>query len=186
VTFQEGALFRNDKASQLSTRLGATSVLKLFDSDPPANCAASDGANVLVSISLQNPSFTTTGAVATLAGTPSATASATGYARTFRIYDSAGTPNCQLQGLCSEAWAQSTAYALHQQVHNTNGVYQCTTAGTSNSSGTGPSGTGTGITDGSAVWKYMGAKDLTLATTNIASGGTVTISTPITYTAGNG
>lgn len=53
-------------------------------------------------------------------------------------------------------WAISTAYTVGNKVVNPNNgnVYTCTTAGTSASSGTGPSGTGTGITDNGAVWSY--------------------------------
>jgi len=54
------------------------------------------------------------------------------------------------------AWANSRAYVVGDRVTNNNSLYQCTTAGTSASTGTGPSGTGTGITDGTTcVWKYL-------------------------------
>jgi hypothetical protein len=52
-------------------------------------------------------------------------------------------------------WATSTAYALNAQVSAGGNVYKCTTAGTSASTGNGPTGTGTGITDGTAVWAYV-------------------------------
>lgn len=52
------------------------------------------------------------------------------------------------------AWASSTAYTLGTQRANGGNVYQVTTAGTSASSG-GPSGTGSGITDGTVVWSYV-------------------------------
>ncbi len=53
------------------------------------------------------------------------------------------------------AWAASTAYVAANQVSNGGNVYECTLAGTSASSG-GPSGYGTGIVDGTAVWAYIG------------------------------
>lgn len=58
---------------------------------------------------------------------------------------------------CTTAWAPSTAYTKGQW--RTNGsapvkVYACTTAGTSAGSG-GPTTTGSGITDGTAVWDYV-------------------------------
>ncbi len=53
------------------------------------------------------------------------------------------------------AWAGSTAYSLGDRVTNGPKVYQCVTAGTSAASG-GPSGTGTGIVDNTAVWDYLG------------------------------
>lgn len=78
--------------------------------------------------------------------------------------------------LIDPLWARSTAYAKGDVVvgdPSTGGTYplvyqagqtgtpqrayRCTTAGTSAASGAGPTGTGTGITDGSAVWEYAGA-----------------------------
>lgn len=55
------------------------------------------------------------------------------------------------------AWAASTAYAVGALALNDSGKsYICTTAGTSASSG-GPTGTGTGIADGTAVWSFQAA-----------------------------
>jgi hypothetical protein len=53
------------------------------------------------------------------------------------------------------AWVKSTVQALGDQVRANLAVYQCITAGTTASSGTGPSGTTADITDGSAHWKYL-------------------------------
>jgi hypothetical protein len=51
-------------------------------------------------------------------------------------------------------WAPSTAYAVGDVAQNDSGkVYECTTAGTSATSG-GPTGTGAEISDGTAVWEY--------------------------------
>jgi hypothetical protein len=65
--------------------------------------------------------------------------------------------NClltQLNGADVAAWLASHAYTLNTFVSNGGNVYKCTTAGTSASSG-GPSGTGSGITDNTAVWAYQ-------------------------------
>lgn len=51
-------------------------------------------------------------------------------------------------------WAVSTAYSLNTFAYANGNVYQCTQAGTSAASGSGPSGTGTGISDGTAKWSY--------------------------------
>jgi hypothetical protein len=56
------------------------------------------------------------------------------------------------------AWTITTAYAVGDHVTNdTSPVknYICTTAGTSAGAG-GPTGTGSGITDGTVVWDYVG------------------------------
>ncbi|MDO8357280.1 MAG: right-handed parallel beta-helix repeat-containing protein [Nitrospirota bacterium] len=50
-------------------------------------------------------------------------------------------------------WSASTAYVLEDRRYNGVNIYVCTTAGISAASG-GPTGTGTGITDGSVVWDY--------------------------------
>lgn len=52
------------------------------------------------------------------------------------------------------SWVVSHAYTLGTQVTNGVNVYVVTTAGTSASSGGGPTGTGTGIVDGTVVWGY--------------------------------
>lgn len=60
-------------------------------------------------------------------------------------------------GAVTQTWAQSTAYVKGAICRtSTNAVYSCTTAGTSDSSGTGPSGTGYAITDGTVTWDYQG------------------------------
>jgi hypothetical protein len=58
-------------------------------------------------------------------------------------------------GLVPE-WSASTAYDVGAEVYNAGLVYTCTSAGTSAASG-GPTGLGTGIVDGSAVWSFTGA-----------------------------
>jgi hypothetical protein len=55
---------------------------------------------------------------------------------------------------CTAAWAISTAYTVGNWRHNGGNVYACVTAGTSAGAG-GPTGTGTGIADGTAVWDYV-------------------------------
>lgn len=52
------------------------------------------------------------------------------------------------------AWAVSTPVALNELRIANGNLYQATTAGTTASSGTGPTGTGTGISDGTAIWAY--------------------------------
>lgn len=57
----------------------------------------------------------------------------------------------------SAAWAQSTAYVLNQWVTANGNLYECTTAGTSLGSGTGPSGTGPTVSDNTVTWTYASA-----------------------------
>lgn len=76
-------------------------------------------------------------------------------ARAGSTYVDTDTP---LRGTASgTAWAPSTAYSLNAvRINDSGKAYVCTTAGTSAGSG-GPTGTGTGITDGTAVWSWVPA-----------------------------
>lgn len=58
-----------------------------------------------------------------------------------------------LNSTAAPAWAGSTAYTVGTFRTNGANQYKCVTAGTSASSG-GPTGTGSAITDGTAVWDY--------------------------------
>jgi hypothetical protein len=55
-------------------------------------------------------------------------------------------------------WGKAKAYTTYVRVVNgsSSSVYECVTSGTSAASGTGPSGTGSAIADGTVVWKYLG------------------------------
>jgi hypothetical protein len=52
-------------------------------------------------------------------------------------------------------WVQSFNYLVGDQVVNGSDIYICTQDGLSSSSGSGPSGTGTAITDGTVLWDYV-------------------------------
>jgi len=60
----------------------------------------------------------------------------------------------QVLPVVTAPWVGSTAYSLGQKIVNGGNAYYCTSTGTSAASG-GPSGTGTGIVDGTCVWKYI-------------------------------
>lgn len=52
-------------------------------------------------------------------------------------------------------WAQNTSYATGALVDTAGNVYQATTGGTSANSGSGPTGTGSAITDGTVTWAFQ-------------------------------
>lgn len=56
----------------------------------------------------------------------------------------------------SSIWTKSTGYALRDCVRANGNVYICIQEGASAASGTGPSGTGTSISDNLAKWRYLG------------------------------
>jgi hypothetical protein len=81
------------------------------------------------------------------------------------------------------AWVASVSVIIGE--HRTNGgnLYRCTTAGTTASSG-GPTGTGSSVTDGTAVWAYVQVgSDMAIDNTSIAINQQVTI-TSFNLTAG--
>ena len=56
-------------------------------------------------------------------------------------------------------WATATAYAVGDEVNANSNVYTCVTAGTSDNSGNGPSGTSTNITDNTVKWDYVSQRE---------------------------
>ncbi|MDA8049423.1 MAG: hypothetical protein M0002_05375 [Rhodospirillales bacterium] len=69
------------------------------------------------------------------------------------------------------AWQPATAVMAGQFVINNGNAYYCQTAGTTAASG-GPSGTGTNIVDGTAVWTFYnaGSTDIVISTTSLNTG----------------
>src|ERR1700719_4070279 len=98
MTFQYSVTVQNAKLDQIETTIGASPVLKIFSGAEPANCAAADPSGLLVTITLPaNWMNNASGGSKTLLGTWSNTASGTGTAASWRIYDS-GVTTCHLQG----------------------------------------------------------------------------------------
>lgn len=98
--------------------------------------------------------------VLTLAGFPRAdsSADATGKATVARIRTSANVDvitalTVGLNATVAPAWVATTAVALNVFRSNGANIYKCVTAGTTAGAG-GPTGTGTAISDGTAVWDY--------------------------------
>lgn len=57
--------------------------------------------------------------------------------------------------VAAQAWAALTAVSIGQRRTRASNVYECIVSGTTG--GTGPSGTGSTIVDGSVTWKWIGA-----------------------------
>lgn len=140
-------------------------------------------ASILAEITLNDPSGTVSGAVLTLSGFPKSDTSAnnTGKALNARVRDSAA--NDRITGLdvglnstVAPSWAASTSYTAGVYRANGANIYKCMTGGTSASSG-GPTGTGSGITDGTVTWDWYckANADIQLDSLEVSSGQTVTI-----------
>ena len=159
---------------------GGTPIINIYDGTPPAdeNTALSSN-NILAQFTAADWSAAASGAKPLAATLTDASADNSGLARFYRIMTGtqggSSTTGAE-QGLVGQNWAASTAYLLNQHVINDSSkVYKCTTAGTSAGSG-GPTGTaGSGITDGSAVWGYVGTADMTIDNGNINAGQQVQI-----------
>lgn len=161
---------------------GGTPIINIYDGTPPAdeNTALSSN-NILAQFTAADWSAAASGAKPLAATLTDASANNSGLARFYRIMTGtqggSSTTGAE-QGLVGQNWAASTAYLLNQHVINDSSkVYKCTTAGTSAGSG-GPTGTaGSGITDGSAVWGYVGTADMVIDNGNINAGQQVQITT---------
>lgn len=141
-------------------------------------------ATVLADIVLNDPCASgASGGVLTFSGFPKSdtNANATGKALSARIRDNNGGDvvtglDVGLNSTAAPAWAASTAYTAG--VYRTNGAnqYKCITGGTSASSG-GPTGTGTGITDGTVTWDWYAKAnaDLQLDSLELTAGQTFTV-----------
>jgi hypothetical protein len=183
LTYNGQTLSAGTGAGGNVTGTAAQPKFRIHTGTMPANCAAARTGTTLVDITC--PADLMSAAASgdkALNGTWQAAAAAAGLGGYYSILDNAGT-TCHEQGLVSQPHAVSTAYLLNQQVHNAGNVYRCTTAGTSGASSP-PTGTGSGIADGTAVWAYVGPLDVALDNSNIGSGQTVTI-TSKTLTAPN-
>lgn len=171
---------RNATLDAWETAVGMSPKVRIYAGTPPADESASlGGAVLLAEYELASDwASAASGGTKSLSGLPVATtglaAAGAGMLPTFyRFYAADGT-TCHEQGLVARAWMGSTAYSVGHQVCIGQAIYRCTTAGTSASSG-GPSGTGSGITDGTAVWEYAGSAPLVIDAASISEGQTVRI-----------
>jgi hypothetical protein len=102
MALQQSVTVRNARLDSIETTVGTAPILKIFSGAVPANCAAADPAGALVSMTLPSDwmSNAASGSKAK-SGTWSATASGSGTAASWRLYDSTGT-TCHLQGTCGQ------------------------------------------------------------------------------------
>jgi len=97
MTYQYGTAAANAKLNALVAALGASATLSIFSGAEPANCQSPDPSGLLVTLTLPAVPFAPASAgVLTLSGIWSGSASASGTAASFRVYDS--TAVCQIQG----------------------------------------------------------------------------------------
>jgi hypothetical protein len=172
---------RNRAADAVVARANNGS-LRIYTGTPPVDAnAALSGNTLLATLPMAATAFgAATNGVATANALTGAIAAATGRPTFARIIES-DTTTTVVQIRCALAWLASTAYAVGDRVSNGANTYVATTAGTSAASG-GPTGTGTGITDGTAVWSFEGINEAVVTGANqIIAAANVSVSS-VTYT----
>jgi hypothetical protein len=101
VSLQYSTTLRNTQLNQVQSTVSSGGLFRLYTGSVPANCAASATGTKLVEIDLPNTFMNSASSgSATLAGTWSASAVASGTAGYFRIYDASG--NCYAQGVVTQ------------------------------------------------------------------------------------
>jgi hypothetical protein len=188
-TYREGVALRNALANAYESTIGTSPVLRIRSGTMAATPEDTPGGVILVKMTLPSDWLNNaSNGVKTKLGTWQATglpAAGGGTVPThFEIMDAAESV-CHAHGTVSTggrfAWTPSTAVVLNQRFVNNGQLYQVTTAGTTASAG-GPTGTGSSITDGTAVWQWVSAVGvLTLVPASISNGQVVQIDS-FTYT----
>lgn len=98
MSLQMSTTLRNSRCDSIESTIGTAPLLKIYSGSVSANCAASAPSGLLATLTLPSDwlAAASSGAKAK-SGTWSGTASGTGTAASWRIYDS-GDTTCHLQG----------------------------------------------------------------------------------------
>ena len=142
--------------------------LKIYSASRPASVEDAVSGTLLVTCALAATAFAASSwvsadnkveAAASFSGAPFAPA-VTGDAVWARLEDSSG--NALMDYDVGALWTNmmNQAVTVGMLCYANGNTYKCSTAGTTASTGTGPSGTTAGIADGTAAWDYVGAGKL--------------------------
>jgi hypothetical protein len=191
MAVQYSTTHRTNAMSDFNTTVGASGLLKIWTGSMPANCATADTGTLLATLTCNATFGSAASGVITLNSITSATAVATNTAGYFRIYpSSATTTNSVIQGLIfsTVSLATSSTTAANSNVLNfasggtaflagmlltgtgiLPGTYVlASTATTVTMSQASTAGVGSAVT-------ITGGGDLTLSSTSISTGQTVSI-----------
>ena len=98
MAHQYSVTVNNARLDTIESTIGVSAVLKIFSGAEPANCAASDPAGLLCTITLPSDWMAAASSASKAkSGTWSASASGTGTAASYPIYESTAT-TCHIQG----------------------------------------------------------------------------------------
>ena len=115
MSLQFGSALRNNQVAELQATVGGSGTLVFYSGAQPANCAASNPSGPLATITLPSSFLTNSAGVTTIAGTWSTTATGTGTAASWRIFD--GSSVCHMQGnVTTDIALNNTSIASGQTV----------------------------------------------------------------------
>lgn len=115
MSLQFGSALRNNQVAQIQASVGGSGTLVFYSGAQPANCAAGNPSGPLATITLPATFLTNSAGVTTIAGTWSTTATGTGTAASWRIFD--GSSVCHAQGnVTSDIILNNTSIASGQTV----------------------------------------------------------------------
>ncbi len=117
MTMQYSVPVRNSRLDTVESTIGVSAVLKIFSGAQPVNCAASDPSGLLVTMTLPVDwmNAASSGTKTKSASAWSATASGSGTAASWRIYDSTAV-TCGIQGNTTDMVFDNTNIASGQTV----------------------------------------------------------------------
>lgn len=124
MSIQLGNAVRDARLNAIETTIGSTPPphLKIFGGTAPGNCGIADTGSLLVNMTLPADFLANAASgVKIIANAPwSGTASGSGTATHFRIYDAATAAICLLQGTCGigtgDLWLDNTSITSGQAV----------------------------------------------------------------------
>lgn len=165
MTTQFSVAIRNAMLDAGETALGVSPTMVMRSGIMPIDAATAAVGTVLATLVLPADWMANaSGGAKLLSGTwQDLAADAGGRASYYRLIGTALT----VQGLISDPYQASKAYAAGDQVHTGGNIYRATVGGTSGAAST-PTGTGGSIADGGVTWAWVQAgTDMTVDNANL-------------------
>lgn len=177
----------NAMMAAIEATIGTSAKFQVWAGAVPAHITDAPAGTMIVEMDLPSDYLTAPDeGVIVKNGNWTGTAEASAVATFGRLCTSAGSARIQFTiSYAAVAWSTEDDVALNERRKANGGVYVCSQAGTTAAVGDGPTGTGTGIADGTAEWDWVSAVgEATLDNTNIAETQVVTV-TSISFTGPN-
>jgi hypothetical protein len=155
LMFQLAVDMRNAGLDAYEVALGTDPIFRVMTGSQPINCAAAESGTRLVSVTMPSDWMlpAADGTKMMLGTWQSISVLVAGFAGYYRIYEKTGAA-CKLQGPVAQAWFPGSLFFAGQRLAYGTGIYVCTSSGTTDVTA-GPTGTGTNILNGTAVFDYV-------------------------------